>query len=62
VELAILVDRGGRRLPVAADFVGLDLVIAETRKVRVTLDPLSDRRDSIRIESAAPARSARPNS
>jgi pyrimidine operon attenuation protein/uracil phosphoribosyltransferase len=62
VELAILVDRGGRRLPVAADFVGLDLVMAETKKVRVTLDPLSDRRDSIRIEPAVSARSAGPKS
>ncbi len=56
VELAVLVDRGGRRLPVAADYVGLDLVIDETKKVRVTLDPLSDRRDSIHIEPSAPAR------
>lgn len=62
VELAVLVDRGGRRLPVAADYVGLDLVIAETKKVRVTLDPLSDRRDSIRIEPAGPARATGPKS
>jgi len=47
---------------VAADYVGLDLVIAETKKVRVTLDPLSDRRDSIRIEPAAPARATGPKS
>lgn len=58
VELAVLVDRGGRRLPVAADYVGLDLVIDESKKVRVTLDPLSDRRDSIHIEPSAPARAA----
>jgi len=60
VELAVLVDRGGRRLPIAADYVGLDLAIADTHKVRVSLDPLSDRRDAIRVEPAAPARSAGP--
>lgn len=52
VELAVLVDRGGRRLPVAADYVGIDLVIAETKTVRVTLDPLSDRRDAIQVTPA----------
>jgi pyrimidine operon attenuation protein/uracil phosphoribosyltransferase len=57
VELAVLVDRGGRRLPIAADYTGLDLAIADTHTVQVTLDPLSDRRDTIRIETATPARS-----
>lgn len=56
VELAVLVDRGGRRLPVSADYVGLDLAIADNRKVKVSLDPLSDRRDSIRVDPASPAR------
>lgn len=62
VELAVLVDRGGRRLPIAADYTGLTLAIAETHKVKVALDPLSDRRDMIRIETAAPARGASPKS
>lgn len=62
VELAVLVDRGGRRLPIAADYTGLTLAIADTHKVKVTLDPLSDRRDTIRIEPAAPARDPGPRS
>ena len=50
VELAVLVDRGGRRLPLAADYVGLDLVTPDTEKVVVALDPKNPKRDSIRIE------------
>ncbi len=35
VRLAVLVDRGGRELPIAADFVGLDLAAGADRLVRV---------------------------
>ena len=57
VELAVLVDRGGRRLPLAADYVGFDLVTPVSENVVVTLDPANPRRDSIRIEPAtSPAR------
>jgi pyrimidine operon attenuation protein / uracil phosphoribosyltransferase len=52
VELAVLVDRGGRRLPLAADYVGLDLVTPQAEKVVVTLDCNDPARDSIRIERA----------
>jgi pyrimidine operon attenuation protein / uracil phosphoribosyltransferase len=52
VELAVLVDRGGRRLPLAADYVGIDLVTPAAEKVVVTLDPRSPKRDSIRLEPA----------
>jgi pyrimidine operon attenuation protein / uracil phosphoribosyltransferase len=56
VELAVLVDRGGRKLPVSADYVGIDLVTDDTQNVVVNLDANTQRRDSIRIEpSAAPA-------
>lgn len=47
VELAILVDRGGRRLPFAADYCGLTLDVAESEKVVVTLDPADPSRDAI---------------
>ena len=53
VELAVLVDRGGRRLPLAADYVGIDLVTPESEKVVVTLDGDNGSRDSIRIEPAS---------
>lgn len=55
VELAVLVDRGGRRLPLAADYVGLTVAAAENEKVVVYLDPKSPKKDSIRVESRTPA-------
>jgi pyrimidine operon attenuation protein/uracil phosphoribosyltransferase len=55
VELAILVDRGGRRLPLAADYVGIDLVTPDSEDVVVTLDTKDPKRDSIRIERASAA-------
>jgi pyrimidine operon attenuation protein/uracil phosphoribosyltransferase len=50
VELAVLVDRGGRRLPLSADYVGIELDAGENQKVVVRLDPTNDKRDAIRIE------------
>jgi pyrimidine operon attenuation protein / uracil phosphoribosyltransferase len=45
VELAVLVDRGGRRLPVAADFSGATLAATDKEDVVVSLhdDPARDR-------------------
>ena len=54
VELAVLVDRGGRRLPIAADYVGLTLAPAESETVVVTLDNAHPRRDRIQVVSATP--------
>jgi pyrimidine operon attenuation protein/uracil phosphoribosyltransferase len=48
----VLVDRGGRRLPLAADYVGIDLVTLESEKVVVNLDAANPARDSIQIEPA----------
>ena len=47
VELAVLVDRGGHRLPVKADFVGTELAASEGEEVLVTLgeSPSHDRID-----------------
>jgi pyrimidine operon attenuation protein/uracil phosphoribosyltransferase len=53
VELAILVDRGGRRMPFAADYCGLTLETTEEQKVVVILDPIQPELDRIRVESAA---------
>jgi pyrimidine operon attenuation protein/uracil phosphoribosyltransferase len=55
VELAILADRGGRRLPFAADFCGLQIDAAAGEKVVVRLDAADPTKDAIRIEPA-PAR------
>jgi pyrimidine operon attenuation protein/uracil phosphoribosyltransferase len=49
VELAVLVDRGGHRLPIAANYVGIKLEATETEKVVVALDPARTRGWSIRV-------------
>jgi len=62
VELAVLVDRGGRMLPVAADYTGLLLNATPSEKVVVRLDPTSPRDDFIRIETGArKLKSSKPN-
>lgn len=53
VELAVLVDRGGRRLPVAADYIGLTVAATETEKVVVTLDQAKPTRDLIEVTPAS---------
>ena len=54
VELAVLIDRGGRRLPVAADYTGLVLAARDGEKVVVRLDPADPARDAAHSETAAP--------
>jgi pyrimidine operon attenuation protein/uracil phosphoribosyltransferase len=56
VELAILVDRGGRRLPLAADYTAITLEVGPTENVTVTLDPANPARDQIRIVPAPATR------
>jgi pyrimidine operon attenuation protein / uracil phosphoribosyltransferase len=55
VELAVLVDRGGRRMPLAADYVGISITATDAEKVVVNLDPKSPRHDSVRVEPATAA-------
>ncbi len=52
VELAVLVDRGGRRLPFAADYAGFTFDTTPAEKVVVTLDSQNPGHDQIRIERA----------
>lgn len=47
VELAVLVDRGGRKLPVAADYCGLTLVAFDDEKIKVDLDDSHPAKDSL---------------
>ena len=49
VQLAVLVDRGHRELPIRADFVGKNLPTATTERVRVLLAE-TDGRDAVLIE------------
>jgi pyrimidine operon attenuation protein / uracil phosphoribosyltransferase len=51
VELAVLVDRGGRRLPVAADYCGLTLAPAAGEKVVVRLGPAASADDAITVHA-----------
>lgn len=52
VELAVLVDRGGRKLPIAADYCGLTLVAGDSEKVIVHLDVRQPDKDSITTRPA----------
>lgn len=49
VELAVLVDRGGRRLPLAADYTGITISAGDSEKVSVTLDPKNPKRDAVAV-------------
>lgn len=49
VELAILADRGGRKLPISADYCGLVIEAADNEKVAVHLDPTRPDKDSIAV-------------
>ncbi|MDO4887940.1 MAG: bifunctional pyr operon transcriptional regulator/uracil phosphoribosyltransferase PyrR [Actinomycetaceae bacterium] len=51
VQLAVLVDRGHRELPIRADYVGKNLPTSRTEKVRVNLVP-GDDEDFVAIEEA----------
>ncbi len=53
VELAVLVDRGGRRLPFAATYCGLTLEVPASDKVVVRLDPRNPARDTFATPSYA---------
>jgi pyrimidine operon attenuation protein / uracil phosphoribosyltransferase len=51
VQLAVLVDRGHRELPIRADYVGKNLPTSTSERVRVLLEE-QDGEDSVTIESA----------
>lgn len=52
VELAVLVDRGNRRLPFAANYVGLTLDTTPNQKITVHLDPADPTQSRIEILDA----------
>ena len=52
VELAVLADRGGRRLPLAADYTGLVVEAGPAEKVVLKLDAADAARDELRVEPA----------
>ena len=54
IQLAVLVDRGHRELPIRADFVGKNVPTARDENVRVRVAEV-DGRDEVQLESAAAA-------
>ena len=55
IELAVLVDRGGRELPIRPDFVGLVLNLPSAQRVNVYLTEMGQP-DEVAIESGPPER------
>jgi pyrimidine operon attenuation protein/uracil phosphoribosyltransferase len=57
VQLAVLVDRGHRELPIRADYVGKNLPTSQSELVRVLLAEV-DGEDAVRL-GVAPRKAAR---
>lgn len=55
IQLAVLIDRGHRELPIRADYVGKNLPTAEGEQVVVSVKEL-DGADSVVVGKAAPAK------
>jgi pyrimidine operon attenuation protein/uracil phosphoribosyltransferase len=55
IELAVLIDRGGRELPIQPDYVGRALELPSARRVNVYLREMG-RPDEVAIESGPPDR------
>jgi pyrimidine operon attenuation protein/uracil phosphoribosyltransferase len=50
IQLAVLVDRGHRELPIRADYVGKNLPTARAERVKVRLSGIDDEPESVRLE------------
>jgi pyrimidine operon attenuation protein / uracil phosphoribosyltransferase len=50
IQLAALIDRGHRELPIRADYVGKNLPTAGSEKVRVRLEQTDGEPDEVRLE------------
>lgn len=55
IELAVLIDRGGRELPIQPDFVGQAIKLPPGQRVNVYLQEMG-RTDAVAIESGPPER------
>ncbi|MET8149559.1 bifunctional pyr operon transcriptional regulator/uracil phosphoribosyltransferase PyrR [Actinoplanes sp. NPDC049668] len=53
VQLAVLVDRGHRELPIRADYVGKNIPTALTESVRVSLSETDEGADEVRLFSGS---------
>lgn len=52
IQLAVLLDRGHRELPIRPDYVGKNLPTAKDEKVKVLLQSVDEQPDSVRLERA----------
>jgi len=59
IQLAVLVDRGHREVPIRADYVGKNLPTSHTEEVRVLLSEV-DSHDAVLLGAAKPASAAGP--
>lgn len=50
IQLAVLIDRGHRELPIKADFVGKNVPTAPTENIHVQLTEMSDAEDAVLLE------------
>lgn len=52
IQLAVLIDRGHRELPIRADFVGKNIPTAKTQDVKVVLMESDEREDAVVVEGS----------
>jgi pyrimidine operon attenuation protein / uracil phosphoribosyltransferase len=50
IQLAVLLDRGHRELPIRPDYVGKNLPTARNEKIKVRLQYVDEQPDSVRLE------------
>src|SRR5208282_3500378 len=50
IQLAVLIDRGHRELPIRADFVGKNIPTSKSQNVRVVLDESDGKADEVMLE------------
>jgi len=62
VQLAVLIDRGHRELPIRADYVGKNLPTSLAEKVKVRLAEIDDEAESVSIEPGSGSVSIEPGS
>lgn len=55
VQLAVLVDRGHRELPIRPDYVGKNIPTSRSQRVRVSFQELGDDVDAVRLEEGSDA-------
>jgi len=53
IQLAVLADRGGREMPIQADFIGLEVVTAPGEEVRVHLSEIDGADEILLVEKDA---------